>query len=49
MRGRTPWLALLVFISTVISGCNCLAANSYEKPECQKYHTDWPLDYYDND
>jgi hypothetical protein len=42
-------LAVLVLISSLITGCGCLAADSYEKPACQKYHTDWPLNYYDND
>ncbi|HEY3152323.1 MAG TPA: hypothetical protein VGK65_11730 [Candidatus Binatia bacterium] len=42
-------LAVLVLMSSLITGCGCLAADSYEKPACQKYHTDWPLNYYDND
>ena len=42
-------LAVLVLTSSLITGCGCLAADSYEKPACQKYHTDWPLNYYDND
>jgi hypothetical protein len=43
-------LAALILISSLITGCGCLAADSYyAKPECQKYHTDWPLNYYDND
>jgi hypothetical protein len=42
-------LAALVLISGLMTGCGCLAADSYEKPECQKYHTNWPLNYYDND
>ena len=42
-------LAVLVLMSSLITGCGCLAADSYEKPACQKYHTDWLLNYYDND
>jgi hypothetical protein len=41
MRSTKSLLAMLVFISTVIGGCGCLAADSYEKPQCEKYHTDW--------
>jgi hypothetical protein len=37
-------LAALVLASSLITGCGCLAADSYEKPECQKYHTNWDLD-----
>jgi hypothetical protein len=48
--GRAAFiLAVLVLVSSFITGCGCLAADSYDKPACQKYHTDWPLDYYDND
>jgi hypothetical protein len=32
-------LAVLVLSSNFITGCGCLAADSYEKPACQKYHT----------
>ena len=42
-------LAVLVLSSSFITGCGCLAADSYEKSACQKYYTDWPLNYYDND
>jgi hypothetical protein len=37
-------LAVLVLASSLITGCGCLAADSYEKPACQKYHTNWDLD-----
>ena len=37
-------LAVLILISSLITGCGCLAADSYEKAECQKYHTNWDLD-----
>jgi hypothetical protein len=37
-------LAALVLASSLITGCGCLAADSYEKPACQKYHTNWDLD-----
>ena len=37
-------LAVLVLSSSLITGCGCLAADSYEKPACQKYHTNWDLD-----
>jgi hypothetical protein len=42
-------LAVLVLMSSLITGYGCLAADSYEKPACQKYHTNWPLNYYDHD
>ena len=45
MRHVASILAALVLASSLITGCGCLAADSYEKPVCQKYHTDWPLDY----
>jgi len=35
---------LAVFLaSSLITGCGCLAADSYNKPACQKYHTNWAL------
>jgi hypothetical protein len=38
-------LAALILISSLITGCGCLAADSYyDKPACQKYHTNWDLD-----
>ncbi len=37
-------LTISVFISSLLSGCGCLAADSYDKPACQKYHTNWDLD-----
>lgn len=42
-------LAVLVLVSSFITGCGCLAADSYDKPACQKYHTNWDLDriYYE--
>ncbi len=49
MRSATALLLTLVLISSLIAGCGCLAANSYDKPACQKYHTDWPEDYYGED
>lgn len=42
-------LAVLVLSSNFITGCGCLAAGSYEKPACQKYHTEWPADDYGYD
>src|SRR5581483_5637297 len=42
-------LALAFSLAGLLAGCGCLAANAYEKPACQKYQTDWPLDYYDDD
>jgi hypothetical protein len=44
MRDIASVLAVLVLTSSLITGCGCLAANSYEKPACQKYHTNWDLD-----
>jgi hypothetical protein len=45
MRSAIP----LLVISSLIAGCGCLAANSYDQPTCQKYQTHWPHDYYDED
>ncbi|GEM_PF-2822575 len=42
-------LALAFSLAGLLAGCGCLAANAYDKPACQKYQTDWPLDYYDDD
>lgn len=39
-------LAVLVLSSSFITGCGCLAADSYEKSACQKYYTDWPAGDY---
>jgi hypothetical protein len=36
--------AVLVLIASLMSGCGCLAADSYDQPACQKYHTNWDLD-----
>ena len=33
---------MLVLVSSLVTGCGCLAAQSYENPACEKYHTDWP-------
>jgi hypothetical protein len=49
MRNAISFLATLVLVSSLIAGCGCLAADSYDKPACQKYDTDWPHDYYDED
>jgi hypothetical protein len=37
-------LAVSVLASSLIAGCGCLGADTYEKPACQKYHTNWNLD-----
>ena len=44
-------LAMLALTSSLIAGCGCLAADSYDKPACQKYRTNWysPADYYGDD
>jgi len=44
MRRVASILALLVLTFGLIAGCGCLAADSYEKPECQKYRTNWDFD-----
>ena len=49
MRSAISLLAMLVLVSSLIIGCGCLAADSYDKPACQKYDTHWPHDYYDED
>jgi hypothetical protein len=43
------FLAMLVLVSSLITGCGCLAADSYGKPACQKYDTHWPSPNYDED
>ena len=51
MRRFAPILLLSILISGLVSGCGCLAADSYwAKPACQKYHTHYDLDsiYYEN-
>ena len=48
MRSVTLLLAALVLISSLIAGCGCLAADSYDKPVCQKYDTHWPHPNYDD-
>ena len=49
MRSTISFLAMLVLVSGLIAGCGCLAAESYDKPACQKYRTGWPHHYYDED
>jgi hypothetical protein len=44
MRKTGSVLALLVLVLSLISGCSCLAAQAYDQPACEKYHTDWPFD-----
>ncbi|HEX9445141.1 MAG TPA: hypothetical protein VGA73_13535 [Candidatus Binatia bacterium] len=39
---RAIILAAVVLISSLVSGCGCLAAGNYDQPACQKYHTYWP-------
>jgi hypothetical protein len=39
-------LAVLVLVSSLITGCGCLAADSYEKPACQKYRSERSLDHH---
>jgi hypothetical protein len=41
MNRATPMLVVLVLVSSLITGCGCLAADSYDKPACQKYDTEW--------
>ena len=43
-RVASIW-AVLVLVSSLITGCGCLAADSYEKPACQKYHTERQVHY----
>ena len=40
MRDAASLLATLVLVA-LITGCGCLAANAYDQPSCQKYHTNW--------
>jgi hypothetical protein len=45
MIGRLASMVVAsVLISSLMSGCACLAANSYSKPACQKYDTSYDLD-----
>ena len=41
MNRATPMLVVLVLVSSLITGCGCLAADSYDKTACQKYDTEW--------
>lgn len=41
---RVAFLAVLVLISSLMTGCARLAADSYDKLACQKYHRNWDLD-----
>ena len=43
-RVASIW-AVLVLVSSLITGRGCLAADSYEKSACQKYHTERQLHY----
>ena len=49
MRRLYIIIGSLGLISSLIAGCGCLAADSYDKSACQKYSTDWPHHYYDED
>jgi hypothetical protein len=40
MRYAASLVATLVLVA-LIPGCGCLAANAYDQPSCQKYHTNW--------
>jgi hypothetical protein len=44
MRSAIAMFATLVVLSSLVAGCGCLAADSYGKADCQKYHTYWPFD-----
>ena len=41
MRSSMSLLAMLFLISVLMTGCGCLAADSHDKSECRKYHTEW--------
>ena len=49
MRGAGFLLAVLVLVSNLVTGCGCLAAQAYENPTCQKYHTHWTRPNYEED
>ena len=49
MKIATSFLAALVLLGSLVEGCGCLAAQSYDQPACQKYQTYWPHHYYDED
>ena len=34
-------LAMLFLIAVLMTGCGCLTADSHDKLECRKYHTEW--------
>jgi hypothetical protein len=48
MRRTASFLVALVLVSILVGGCGCLAADAYQLPQCQKYHTDWPMTYNDD-
>jgi len=41
MKIATSFLAALLVVGSLIEGCSCLAAQSYDQGACQKYHTNW--------
>jgi hypothetical protein len=41
MHRAASFLVTLALLSSIVAGCGCLAADSYEKAECRKYWTDW--------
>ena len=49
IKTATLFLAVLVLLISLVQGCGCLAAQSYDQPACQSYHTDWPHHYFDED
>jgi hypothetical protein len=44
MRRRLSVWGAFILLSGLITACGCLAANSYEKPTCEKYRTNWNID-----
>jgi hypothetical protein len=49
MKIATSFLAVLRLVGSLITGCGCLATQSYDRTECRKYHTYWVVSGYPND
>src|SRR6516164_4188176 len=49
MKIATLFLAALLLVGSLITGCGCLDAQSYDRSECRKYQTYWVASSYSND
>ena len=49
MKIATSFLAALLLVGSLITGCGCLDDQSYDRSECRKYQTYWVASSYSND